>query len=409
MKYVIIGNSVAAVACIEGIRSVDQESEITVISSENRHCYGRPLISYYLLGRIKRENIDYRPRDFYRKNEVNELLGRTATAIDPERKTVVLEDGEKIPYDKLLVASGSRPFVPFTEGLDSVPDWFTFMTFDDAEALEKKLDGEKRVLIVGAGLIGLKCAEGILHRVKKVTVIDLADRILSSVLDRESSAVVEKSLADRGVEFLLNDSAAKFSGKKAFLKSGKELEFDILVVAVGVRANAELVAAAGGKTGRGIFVDERMRTTIDDVYAAGDCTEGYDQSTGTNRVLALLPNAYFQGKCAGINMAGGESSFLDGMPMNSVGFFDCHVATAGIYEGECVSYTDGEKLKKLFIKEGKLVGFILIGDIRRAGIYTALIRSGTPLSEIDRELMAEKPQLLALSKENRRKILTQAV
>lgn len=409
MKYVIIGNSIAATACIEGIRSIDREGAITVISNEQGAVYGRPVISYYLLGRIKAENIGYRPADFYEKNGVTLLSGRTATEIDPVKKRVTLDDGKREEYDKLLVATGSRPFVPPMEGLDAVKKKFTFMTMADAQALEKELDADKRVLIIGAGLIGLKCAEGIAARVKSITVVDMADRILPSVLDKEGAAIVQKSLEAHGAEFVLNDSVEKFDGNYARMKSGKEIKFDILVLAVGVRPNTELAANAGGKVGRGICVDEGMLTTLPDVYAAGDCTEGYDKLIGANRVLALLPNANFQGRCAGINMAGGESRFTDGMPMNSVGFFDCHVVTAGIYEGECISESDGNSLKKLYVKDGRLVGFIIIGDIRRAGIYTSLIRSGTPLSQTDASLLLNKPQLCALSAESRREILTKAV
>lgn len=408
MKYVIIGNSVAAVAAIEGIRSRDKTGEISVISGESLPCYGRPLISYYLLGRVKKENIWYRSADFYEKNGVKILNGR-AVAIDAVKKTVALQSGEVVSYDRLLAATGSRPFIPPTEGLESVSDRFSFMTLADALALEEKLGAKKRVLIVGAGLIGLKCAEGILHRVKEVTVVDMADRILPSVLDGEGARLVQKYLEEKGVRFVLNDSVAKYEKNCATLAGGGKLSFDVLITAVGVRPETELVKAIGGKIGRGIIVDERMRTSVQDVFAAGDCAEGFDRSVLKNRVLALLPNAYFQGRCAGVNMAGGDASFTDGIPMNSVGFFDCHVATAGVYEGECLETSNGRSLKKLFVKDGKLVGFMLIGDIRRAGIYTALVKSGEPLGETDFAALAETPRLSAFSKERRRAILTRTV
>ena len=131
MKYVIIGNSIAATACIEGIRSVDGKGGITVVSAEKYPVYGRPLISYCLLGRVKRENMGYRPSDFYQKNGAEVLYGRTAEKIDPEKKVVILDDGAEIAYDKLLVSTGSRPFVPPMQGLDGVSKKFSFMTMDD--------------------------------------------------------------------------------------------------------------------------------------------------------------------------------------------------------------------------------------------------------------------------------------
>lgn len=174
MNYVIIGNSTAAVGCIEQIRKTDQKGKITVISDEPYHTYGRPLISYYLLGRVDAAHMNYRPADFYEKNGVKTLLGVRAERIDPAAKKVFLQGGKSVPYDKLLVATGSRPFVPPMDGYDTVKEKFTFMTFADALALEKALSPEKDVLIVGAGLTGLKCMEGILARVKSVTVVDLA-------------------------------------------------------------------------------------------------------------------------------------------------------------------------------------------------------------------------------------------
>lgn len=401
MKYVIIGNSTAGIAGIEGIRSVDKSGEITVISSEKHHCYGRPTISYYLKGDIKRENMRYRRADFYKQNGVELLLGKTAENIDAENKEVVLSDGEKIGYDKLLVATGSRPFVPEMKGLEKVKNAFNFMTYDDMLSLEEVLSKDKRALVVGAGLIGLKCVEGIIERVADVTVIDLADRVLPSVLDKEGAAFVQKKLEEKGASFILNDCVAEFSEDCAKLKSGREIPFDILIVAVGVTPNVETVKEAGGECNRGIVIDKSCKTTLEGVFAAGDCAEGYDMLTGRNRVLALLPNAYSQGRCAGINMAGGECTFDKGMPMNAVGFFGLHVLSAGIYEGECIKETGAEGYKKLYIKDGKLVGFILIGDITRAGIYTYMIREGIELAAVDKELLFKSPCLLAFPKDER--------
>lgn len=181
------------------------------------------------------------------------------------------------------------------------------------------------------------------------------------------------------------------------------------MVAVGVRPNTELVKEAGGEVNRGIVVDKGMRTSIKDVYAAGDCAEGYDSSVGSGRILALLPNAYFQGSVAGVNMAGGMAVHDDAIPMNAIGFFETHVLTAGVYEGECIEEVSDKVYKKLFLKEGRLVGFILINDFLRAGIYTSLIRNKTPLAEVDFELLKNRPQLLAFSAEERKQMLAQRV
>lgn len=409
MKYVIIGNSAAGIAAVEGIRSRDAEGEIVLISDEPHHTYGRPLISYYLLGVTDRRRMQYRPEDFYRKNGVRTLFGVRAEKIDAAEKQVMLSNGEKIGYGKLLVAAGSRPFVPPTEGLDSVENKFTFMTFGDALALEKAVSKRRRVLIVGAGLIGLKCFEGIAARAKSVSVVDMADRVLPSVLDEYGARIVRRALEEKGAKFFLSDCVERFSGNVAYLKSGAEIGFDVLVIAVGVRPNTELVAQAGGAVRRGIAIDARCRSSLQDVFAAGDCAESRDAVTGEHKVLALLPNAYFQGHCAGVNMAGGEESFDSAIAMNAVGFFGTHVLTAGTYEGESYVEKEGEKYKKLFFKDGCLNGFILVNEPERAGIYTSLVRERTPLSQVDFELLKRAPALMAFSQAARAEKLARRV
>ena len=260
---------------------------------------------------------------------------------------------------------------------------------------------------MGAGLIGLKCAEGICGRVAGITVCDLADRVLSSILDNASAAVVQRKLEENGIGFLLSDSVSEFDGGRAVMKSGVVLDFDILVLAVGVRANSSLVRDAGGICGRGIDVDDRMKTSLDCVYAAGDCTESTDISDGMVKVMALLPNAYMQGRCAGINMAGGDAVFDNAIPMNSIGFFGLHIMTAGTRnpDGEVYEEISGENTKKLFTKNGYLTGFMLIGDVDRAGIYTSVIRNRVPVSEIDFDSLKKVPNLFAFNAEYRRKKL----
>lgn len=408
-KYVIIGNGAAAVGAIEGIRSEDNNGEITVISREPCHVYARPLISYLLEGKTDLKRMLYRPEDFYEKNNVKVLYGETAAKIDAKKKKVVLESGTEIPYDRVLNATGSNPFVPPIDGLDGVKRAHSFMTLSDALELEKDLSAESRVFIIGAGLIGLKCAEGILERVKSVTVCDLAPRVLSSILDDQCAALMQDCLEKHGVKFLLGDTVEKFEGSRAVMKSGACVDFDVLVTAVGVRPGVSLVKDAGGQIGRGIIVDEKMSTSLKDVYAAGDCTESYDITSGTNKVMAIMPLAYMQGHCAGVNMAGGDEKIDNALPINSIGFFGLHCMTAGSYTGECYEKKGEGTIKRLYVDGGLLKGFIIIGDNDRAGIYTSLIRNKTPLSEIDFDRIKENPALAPFGRSYRQKKLGEAV
>jgi len=400
--YVIIGNGVAAVGCIEGIRSVDRQTPITVISEELYAVYGRPLISYYLEGRTTLEKMAYRPADFYERNGCRVLYGCKAQKINADEKTVITDGGSE-QYSSVCVATGSSPFIPRFEGLETVENKYSFMTLDDTLALEKALTEDSRVLIVGAGLIGLKCAEGIKDRVGKITVCDLADRVLSSILDSVCAAEIQKVLEANGIDFMLGDTAVKFDKNTALMKSGKTVEFDILVLAVGVRANTSIAAECGAECNRGILVDNRMNTNIDGVYSAGDCTEGFEAVTGQRRVLAILPNAYMQGYTAGVNMAGGSKTLDDAIPVNSIGFFGYHVMTAGYQtEGsETVEVTDGRKLKRFFVLNDTLTGFMLLDANERAGVYSALVRNKTPLSTIDFEKLVKSPSFTSYPDEFR--------
>ena len=397
MNYVIIGNSAAAVGCIEGIRSVDKTGTITAISKEPHHVYSRPLISYLLYGKTTEQHMKYRPDSFYEDNRVTPLLGVAVTGVDYKNKKVLLDNGVEVPFDKLLFATGSSPFVPPMPGLDEVEHKFSFMKLDDAKALQKTITEESCVLIIGAGLIGLKCAEGICSKVKHITVVDLAPRILPSILDETGSEIMQKHIEEQGVKFILSDSVAQFGKNSALLKSGLELEFDVLVVAVGVRPETRLAADIGCRVNKGILSDEQCATNLENVYAAGDCSESYDITTGQYRVLALLPNAYMQGETAGINMAGGKKSYDKAIPMNAIGFFGLHIITAGSYDGEAYVVKTDRTYKKMVSRDNLLKGFILIGDVARAGIYTSLIREKTPLDTVDYELIKEKPQLMAFT------------
>lgn len=402
-EYVIIGNGVAAVGCIEGIRSTDKESKITVVSEENHAVYGRPLISYYLQKKTDKDRMNYRSDSFYDDMGCNVLYGKKAISIDTENKTVTLTDGEKLPFTSVCVATGSSSFVPPFEGLETVEKKFSFMTMDDTLALEAAVSKDTRVLIVGAGLIGLKCAEGLRAVTEHITVCDLADRVLSSILDSECAAMMQEKLEENGITFMLADSVSKFDGCRATMQSGRNVDFDVLVLAVGVRANTALVKNIGGDVNRGIIVNTKMETSVPSVYAAGDCTEGDDISSGTKKVLALLPNAYMQGHTAGVNMAGGEEVYDRAIPMNSIGFFGLHAMTAGCYDGECIEEKSDGKLKRFYVKDDRLVGFMLIGETERAGIYTSLIREKTPLSEIDFDLLMKISTSAVFSSEIRRK------
>jgi NAD(P)H-nitrite reductase large subunit len=413
MKHVIIGNSAGAIGCVEGIRRVNQTDEIVLVATEPHHTYGRPLISYLLEGRTDVRRMCYRPVDFYEKNNVQTLLGKTAAAIDPAKKTVALQSGEVIVYDRLLVATGASPVIFPAEGLEQVQTLRTFTALDDAAYLLEHVNSTMRVFIVGAGLIGLKAAEGLRAVTEHITVCDLAPRILSSILSDMPAGLMQKHLEANGIQFHLGASVAKFMAGSATLTNGETVAFDQLVYAAGVRPNVALVKDAGGRVNRGVVVDANGCTSLPDIYAAGDCTESLDACTGTVKIMALLPNAYLQGEAAGMHMAGGEPLATPLIPENAIGFFGKHILSAGVYPETIVPMetVDDGSYKAFWYdeKEQRLLGYILIDGERRAGILTALVRERTPIALEDFVRLSQNPQLVVFDAATRQKILRKQV
>lgn len=405
MNIVILGNSTAAIAAVEAIRKHDAASDICLVSSEPHHTYGRPLISYLLSGKTDAERMRYRPADFYAAHCVTTRLGIAATAIDAGEKQVMLENGDALPYDRLLVATGASPIMPDIPGIEKVKKRFTFTALADAEALRQAVDESTRVLILGAGLIGLKCAEGLHATTGHITMVDMAAQVLPSILCPQAADIVGQHITSQGISLVLGDAAASFAPGIAKLRSGREVPFDILVVAVGVRPNVDLVAQAGGKVNRGILTDPFGQTSLPGIYAAGDCAEGIDAITGQHRVMALLPNAYMQGECAGAHMVGGKPEPPQLMPMNALSLWGKHLVSAGVLGGEIHTQETEDGLRMFAQQQGRLQGFLLIGDVRRAGIYTAIVRDKTPLSTVDYPLLRDHPSLAAFGLPQREKML----
>ncbi|OGO81553.1 MAG: pyridine nucleotide-disulfide oxidoreductase, partial [Clostridiales bacterium GWC2_40_7] len=304
MSYVIIGNSTAAIGAIEGIRKYDSSTPITVVSDEPYHTYSRPLISYYLGGKVTKENMIYRPLDFYQRNNVRTMLGIKAMSIDYNEKNVLLENGEKLRYSKLLLATGGKPFIPPMGGLDK-KNIFNFIKMDDVKAIEKVAVRGSKAVVIGASFSGLKAVEALVKRNVNVTVIDIMSRIMPRVLDDTAAAIAAKTLQDHDVKVLLGNTVETILGEDTaagvLLKDGTKIDCDFVIMAIGVRCNTDLVKNSGIKINRGIVVDEKMKTSIPDVYAAGDVAEGYNFIEEKMMEIAIIPNAYYQGETAGAN------------------------------------------------------------------------------------------------------------
>lgn len=426
MRYLILGNSAAAVAAVDAIRSLDREGAVAMVSPEPFLAYGRPLISYVLEGKTDLAHAGVRDEGWYLNNAVERHFGagKAAVSLDASEKLVTLEDGTRLPYDKLLVATGSVPTRPAVEGLpDDAPNSFLFNSMEDALAIEAYVDGELarkraagspvRAVVSGSGLIGAKAAEGVASHADAVYLVGHAARPLRKLLDDEAAPMLVEVLERHGVVnvpgTVVASSETDGRGRvvSVTLDDGRELACDMLVTAIGVRPNTALLASAGAEVTRGAVVDECQRTSLPDVYAAGDVANAHNLLSGEDVPLALWPTASEQGRVAGLAMAGDESAVFGGsFARNAVGFFDeIGIVGCGIInpssdqpDVESVVECDGCTYGKFNVRDGKLVGYLLMNRPDSAGVYTTLIREGIPLDELPDDVFERAPEMLDLPK-----------
>ncbi|MBI2355482.1 MAG: NAD(P)/FAD-dependent oxidoreductase [Deltaproteobacteria bacterium] len=417
MNYVIVGNSVAAVGAIRAIRTLDQQGTITVISRERHNAYGRPLISYLLGGVITEKRMAYLPEGFYEEQRINLLLNSEVVAVDSAGKKVRLAAGECVPYDKLLLATGGDPFVPPIEGMADKDRIFTFTTWDDAAKLKGIAADINRAVVIGGGLIGLKAAEGLNLIDKCVTVVELADRVLSSAFDRPAGKIVARKMKANGIDVITEDTVVRIEGEGGVisgvtLKSGDFIPCDTVIVAIGVRPAASFLKGSGVEVNRGIVVDNSMRTSVEDVYAAGDVAEAADFFSGDKNPMPIWPDAYIQGDIAGTAMAGGSKEYEGGLAMNSIEFFKVSTISMGVTnprdpsEYEIHTYQDIQnyQYRKIVLQANRLVGAVLVGNVDRAGIFSGLIREKIDMTPYKESLMLPDFGFINLSRDIRNRL-----
>ncbi|MGA1790409.1 MAG: NAD(P)/FAD-dependent oxidoreductase [bacterium] len=426
-KYLIIGNSIAAINAIEGIREMDRKGSIILISDEPSHVYSRPLISYYLAERIHEDSMSYRTLSFYDDHQVRTYLGRRAVGLNASDKRVILDDQTEIGFEKLLLATGGVPFIPEIQG-SSLQGVFTFTTLEDAKNLKEfiKLHKVRRAVVLGGGLIGLKAAEALISLKIQTIIIELADRLLSATFDQTASMIIEHALNHIGCAIMKQNTVKAFiEGKdgrigSVLLEDDSRILCDLVIIAIGVQPRIDFVQGTGIEINKGILVDDSLQTSVKSIYAAGDVVECYDYIINKNRPMAILPNASRQGRIAGHNMAGGKREYKGSLAMNSIEI--AHIPTVSVGLTDPTLITDPERQKrievlqyvrekeniyqKIIIEGNRIIGVILIGKIDRAGIYTGLIKDKTDISSVKDHLLKEDFGLLSLPKAYRKHLVT---
>lgn len=403
-KYVIVGASAAGLGAVEAIRDVDPAGTITVITEENCSHYSRPMISDFVSGKADLKKVNCRTEDFWKENNVEALVGQKVTALNFSERTVQLESGEKIPYEKLLLAIGGKPFVPKTEGSDK-DGVFTFTTIADAQRIAAKIDAinAKAAVVIGGGLIGLSIAEALLKRGLKVTMVELQEKILSLLLDAKGSDIMEAVIKKAGVDIVTGQSVQKILGRPdndgvvggVLLTKGGHVACDLVIMAIGVVPRTELVVGSAVKINRGIVVDNMMQTNVPDVYASGDVAEAYDFVLNQNRLLPLWPLAVLEGQVAGCNMAGKKTAYSGGTNMSSLKYFGIPVVSVGLANPKddpslelLFKYEPQRNLyKKLVLKDNVIIGMTLVNSIERAGILFYLMKNAVNVKKFKQQLL----------------------
>jgi NAD(P)H-nitrite reductase large subunit len=411
LRYVIIGGSAGGIGACEAIREVDPIGELTLISEETFPQYSRPMISDLVSGKATFEKMKYRDDAFWQKNHVELKAERKAVHLDLSKRRVDLDNGEKVRFERLLIATGGKPIVPKTEGTDK-KGVFTFTTFSDAERLATIVKKNQRAVVIGGGLIGVSVAEALVKRGVVVTVVELKDRVLNLILDEVASRIIEDAMEDSGVTIITGQTVKSIIGKfeddtvveGVVLSNGEEIPCDLVIFAIGVIPRTELVIGTDVKTNRGIIVDRHMRTNVPDVYACGDVAEVYDFVFGENRLLAFWPTAYLGGRVAGYNMAGKKTEFPGGTAMSALKYFRVPVISVGLvnpanddeYEVMIQHDPTSNIYRKVVLKHGIIVGFTLVNDIERAGVLFYLMHSSLDVKDLGNQLVSDDFSLASL-------------
>lgn len=410
VKYLIIGNSAGGIGAAEAIREVDKAGSILIISDEPYPAYSRPLISEHLAERYPLEKMLFRPADFYERNNIRTLLGKKVERLDLTEHTIELQNEKRINWEKLLMATGGLPIVPQIKGID-LGGVFTFTTLDDAKAISQFLNQfpkrTARAVVIGGGLIGVSVTEALVKRRVEVTIVEMKERILNTILDEEASALEEETLRQDGVEIITGHTVAKVSSysedvvTSVTLDNGRPIPCNLVIVAIGVLPRTELATDSGLKVNRGLVVDRYMTTSSPAVYACGDAAEAYDFIYGENRLIPIWPNAYIGGRVAGFNMAGVPTEYQGGTAMNSLKYFGLAIVSAGMVAPpddsyEVLSKKQNRTYKKVVLKDGLVVGMVFTSDIEKSGIVFSLMKDRVNVGDFKQALVADDFGLVSL-------------
>ncbi len=396
-RLVVVGNGMAGVACVEQILKHRHDFDITIFGDETHANYNRILLSMVLAGEKLAEDIVLNDIDWYQDNGIRARLGVRIEHIDRAKRVAIDADGGATPFDKLILATGSSAFIPPIPGVDK-KNVHVFRTLDDARALVAKARKGCKAVVIGGGLLGLEAARGLQLRGCEVSVVHLLETLMERQLDPAGGALLRRKIEDLGIRVLLpKQTQALFgNGRVDGLRfaSGEEIEADLVVIAAGIKPNAELGRKAGLEVRRGIVVDDYMQTSDPDIFAVGECTEHRGQTFG------LVAPLMEQGKVLAASITGNVGpAFTGAAPAAKLKIMGVEIFSAGSIDDvepgiETVRYEDPTLgiYKKLLVKDNRLRGVILVGDTSDERRYTQWLREGTDLTQHRRHLLFPPPE-----------------
>jgi nitrite reductase (NADH) large subunit len=388
---VIVGNGMAAARLCEELsaRALGRYA-VAVIGEEPRLAYNRVLLSSVLAGEVRASDISLKPASWWSDRGVTLCYGSGVTAADIAGRTVTLADGKALPFAKLVFATGSRPMSLPIGGCD-LPGVHTFRDMGDVASISRAAGPGARVVVIGGGLLGIEAAYGLAKAGAAVTLVHLMDRLMERQLDPRAAALLKRAVEAKGIRVLLEVATARLVGRGCVegveLKDGRVLPADAVVVAVGIKPNAEIAALAGIAVNRGIVVDDHLATSTSDVFAIGECAEHRGICYG------LVEPANEQARALAERLAGRDARYLGSVNATNLKVSGVHVFSAGDFLGapgtESIVLSDQGlgTYRKLVIAGGCLVGAVLYGDTAESLWYLDLIRSGTAIESFREDLI----------------------
>ncbi len=404
MRHVIIGAGPAGVVAAETLRRVDPSSDIFMLGDEPEPPYSRMAIPYLLAGNVAESGTHLRHREAHFEQLAIDLRQDRVRRVDPANRIAILSNGHEIAYDRLLIATGAHAVKPPIEGMDSegVENCWTLA---DARRILAGAKPGSRVVLMGAGFIGCIVLEALAARGVDLVVVEMADRMLPRMMDETGGAMIARWCESKGVSVRTSTRVAGIARRNGSLAlatdSGDPIDADLVVCATGVAPNVDFLDGAGGAAGAGIecdagiLVDHRLRTSVRDVYAAGDVAQGPDFSTGRQEVHAIQPTAVEHGRIAALNMAGAETPFRGSLSMNVLNTLGLVSSSFGLWMGveggeRSVAADEARsRYLRLEFEEDRIVGALALGLTQHVGVLRGLIQTRVRLGAWAEKLRAD--------------------